>query len=637
MSTLFEQLPKLFLIMLACNVAHTAHSAPHQLRERGRTLIEAENYSPSNREFPQAEACRNCSGRKTLGFLWKNAWFDMEVEATRASNFSITMRTSSLAGTKIEVYSVDPSGEVTSLAAINAPKTGDWYEYTNTDEVNIFLTAGVHVLRYKNMEKEAANVDYITFTPGAVRVARPAVSDGPPINPLKGFNSSWWRNEDFASVGFQYLEWKDLEPKDDVFDWDAVEKVLDREGTQGRHFILQFVVDWDGDKPLEANYRGPAWLRKKVKEHRGNEDPDDPASRQMRATDYNDPVFIEEATEAIRALLDHYRDDPRTFVIQVGVLGFWAEWHTYPRVDWNPTDETKSTILDAYLTNLGPDGLTQIRYPKEAVAQPRQGMGYTNGSATLTDHGREFGKAIAEGDLWKNGPVGGEWPPNVEPEYWKRFFLTNEGEDYIKEAHYSTLCPPEPKEIARVLPGWKQDERFMQMHRRMGYNFQVKEVRHIATRNDTGQACVEVDLHNAGIAPFYKDWDVQLAIINAETANPVETIDVETDLRDLGPGQSVTLALLTSKEFDLQTHEIGIRIFQPGANKTKTTRWKLNARNTYVVLSNDLKVIDGEWGKKSNALQGGWNILGNVDDRPQAPRSKFFPFEGSFRTVGGKE
>lgn len=71
----------------------------------------------------------------------------------------------------------------------------------------------------------------------------------------------------------------------------------------------------------------------------------------------NDYVFI---GEAIEALCEHYKDDPRTFVIQVGVLGFWGEWHTFPREDWAPNASTKRTILNTYLKSLGADGLTQV-------------------------------------------------------------------------------------------------------------------------------------------------------------------------------------------------------------------------------------------------------------------------------------
>lgn len=625
------------LVLVAVSPVQRAIAKPNRLRLTGRTLIEAEDHSAASEKYPFNESGRDCSGEKTLSNFWRHSWFELQVDVRRMCNLGITLRASSPDGTKIDVQMVDASGKTKSLTTIDAPKTGAYADYTNTQQETLFLPSGTHTLRFKNLQDGGANIDYVTFSVDDVPfVAQPAATDGPDINPLKGFNSGWWRNEEYASVGFQYIEWGKFEPEDDKFDWDYVEEVLHREGTRGRHFILQFVVDWDGSEPLEANYRGPNWLLEQVGEHRGTEDTDDPSSRPMRATRYNDARFIEEATEAIKTLIDRYKHDERTFVIQVGVLGFWAEWHTFPRLDWSPSDDTKKKILDAYLSNLGQDGLTQIRYPNEAVAPPHRGMGYTNGSVVPTDHGREFGQVIAARELWKNGPVGGEWPPNVPNQFWERFFLTDEGFNFINEARYSTILPPEPKEIAEKLPNWTPEGRFMTMHRQLGYNFRVNEVRHIVDGDKAGLH-IEVDLKNAGIAPFYKDWDLQLGVVDVDTASVVETIEVDIDLRTLGPEELQTLSVSTAKELDPQrNYQIALRILQPGADEEKTTAWKLNARNVYVLLANRLPIIDGVWDKETNALRGGWNILGDVHLNP--PKStpdmeSAFPFEGSFRSI----
>ena len=61
----------------------------------------------------------------------------------------------------------------------------------------------------------------------------------------------------------------------------------------------------------------------------------------------------------------------------------------------------------------------------------------------------------------------------------------------------------------------------MAMHRMLGYNFRVKEVRHLMASRRTQQVLVEVDLQNAGIAPFYKKWNVpkrlMIAIVVLDT------------------------------------------------------------------------------------------------------------------------
>lgn len=608
------------------SVALDAMAQVHQFPNSGLPIrIEGEDYSAASESYPFAVNCDACSGDRTLGYYWSNSWFDLEVNVPEMLNYHISLRAASPSGTTIEVEMIDDLGAV-KLTTISVPKTGSWTAFQDTVSVTMSLPAGVRVLRFRNMV-DGANIDYITVkagTPYSVGRAAPTPNAGPGINPLKGFGSSWWRpNEDHASVGFQYIEWGRFEPQDGVFDWDYVEEVLNRDGSRGRHIIVQFAVDWDDwgkAEPVgDSHYKGPDWLLTSVGENRGPAFPDDPNSRISRATRYNDPEFIVQATEAINTLFNGdgvhpgLGEDSRTFVLQVGLLGYWGEWHTYPRTDWGPTRQTKQTILDVYLNNLGHDGLTQVRYPDEPVNVPQKGMGYTNGSATPTAHGYEFGTAIADGELWKNGPVGGEWPPSIETSYWEKFFLTDEGKLFLRLGGYSTMTPPEAHEILAQLPGWTMDGLFMEMHKLMGYNFQANAIRHLVSSDESGLTHVEVDLSNVGIAPFYKDWILQLAILNAETGSVVEFVNTNFDLRTLGPNELTTVA----DSFCVELHpdvnyQIGLRILQPGADMPKTCQWKLNARNAYVVLANNVEVVEGVW-DEDNALRGGWNILDTVD------------------------
>ena len=43
-------------------------------------------------------------------------------------------------------------------------------------------------------------------------------NDGSYKNLLKDWNAGWWKDCDYASVGFQYIKWKVFEPTDDNFD-----------------------------------------------------------------------------------------------------------------------------------------------------------------------------------------------------------------------------------------------------------------------------------------------------------------------------------------------------------------------------------------------------------------------------------
>lgn len=617
------------------------------LRRVHRTLIEAENAPESSDEFPLPEFCRVCSESKTLGNFWKDKWFGLNVES-QANYFAVSLRTSSPMGTRIEIEKKDAKSQWQLIGAFELPATGDYAKYVDTAPVGVFLPTGTHSLRFRNCEAPGANIDYVVFAPYPVSTIRPKLSAGPEKNPLKGFSSSWWREDEaYATVGFQYLEWRDLEPKDDVFDWDKVEEVLDRPGSQGRHCILQFVVDWDGNEPPEENYLGPAWLQQKVGEVRGPEQPSDPSSRTMRATQYNDPEFVSEASEAIDALLSRYRDDPRLFVFQVGGLGFWGEWHTFPRSDWAPNKTTKRKIFRPYLNYMANGGLTQFCQRSDSTVPPRAGMGYTHRTAALTPLGRKFAQNIAARKLWINGPISGTWPPDVKFELWTDFFQTDAGIDFIRQGHYSTLCPPKPDDIARQIPGWTpQHPNFLKMHRQLGYNFRIHEVRYFVTRlsptTTPAQVAkaperlrIEFDLANIGIAPFYKNWDVQVGFFDLTTESVLEKIDLELDLRSIGPGTARTFQVVAPESLDLtKQYRLGLRLLQPGADKPKDAAWKLDARHAYIGLANNIALSAGSWNKQSHALEGGWNVLGTIQPlspHSAASRERAFPFRGTFR------
>lgn len=626
---------------------NSAIAQQHQLRSRGRTLVEAESCSQMSADTPRKESSPWCSGQKNLGFFFNDAWFEMSIEVPKMLNYGISLRTSSPEGTQIEVQLANGAG-LTTLAKIDVPNTRQWTNYVDTESVILSLPAGVHTLRFANRGR-SLNIDYLTFLagpPGDVTATEPIANTGPGSNPLKGFMSANNRtNDDFASVGFQQIEWGRFEPKDDVFDWDYVERVLDQHGTQGRHFILQFVVDRDAPNEAEpidnSHYVGPDWLLSRVGENRGPVDETDKKSRITRATRYNDRVFIEEATEAIEQLLNRYRDDPRAFIFQAGILGFEGQWGTSPRNDWKPSPFTKSAILNAYHTNLSPDGFTQLYGANDPDDAPRKGIGYWSRNGAPSRQGYNFGERISNRKLWNDGPIGGAWPADMESNVFEKFFQTEEGVFFIEKGHFTTLIVPEASKIQEVLPGWEKDDRFWQMHRRAGYNFQIKQVRHLAAVDESKHVHIECEIENIGIAPFYKKWIVQLGVLDSQSWQAVDVKTIDTDIRQLGPSESMILRASSSTKLDANVqYQIGFRIIQSGAEETKASPWKLNARNVYIALANELKVVEGVWdddpqSAKRWSFEGGWNLLGAIQRTAPKERQpidgEFFPFQGSFR------
>jgi hypothetical protein len=71
-----------------------------------------------------------------------------------------------------------------------------------------------------------------------------AFNDGPNVNPHKGWSTVRKNNWSESTVGFQYLSWREFEPKQNQFDFAKVEELINRPGTAGRHFTMRLYCDW---------------------------------------------------------------------------------------------------------------------------------------------------------------------------------------------------------------------------------------------------------------------------------------------------------------------------------------------------------------------------------------------------------
>jgi len=422
-------------------------------------------------------------------------------------------------------------------------------------------------------------------------------TDGPDKNPLKGWNSGWWVDKEIASVGFQYIPWKDFEPVDDQFDFAAVEEIIARPGSRGRHLILRLYADWQGD---DASSFAPAWLYSDLGVARMFD------STGRYVTDYNDSNFLAEAKEAIQALGERYDDDPRSYAFELGVIGYWGEWHTFSfNGDFTLSDETKSFILNAYSESFTHAKLMG-RYPWREPLSGATNIGYHNDFFRLVEHSHEFDQSILDQSKWLNGPIGGEMPPSIVQSEQDKRFQTSAGLDVIRKGHYSTMKPQD----------WPCEENsancqgFMQMHKLMGYNYQIERAEFATEISKQEELSIDIRGTNIGVAPMYYPWEVQLALLQADTIAALSK--VETDLRDIADSSSFTWsATLDPTNLAADSYTLGIRIIQPGADLPKPTNWNLDARNTYILFANDLDTISGTW-SADHSLTGGWSILGNV-------------------------
>jgi hypothetical protein len=455
---------------------------------------------------------------------------------------------------------------------------------------------------------------------------------GPEKNPLKGWCSGWGKTFPEASVGFQYVPWKTFEPENNKFEKAAVEPIIAKSGTAGRHLILRVYAQWNGDEKKFEDLPAPSWLfdQQKVPFIIGrHEKTGEPRS----AIDFNDPNFIREVKELSVALGAAYDNDPRVYAIQIGMLGYFGEWHTnaFRRDEKDVTgfkfsEESATGIMDAFEISFKNKHLMG-RYPWEKPFLSRE-IGFHNDFfKPANNHSNKFdttisfgvkddtGVQVGPGMKHLKGPIGGEVPPYPKekptPEELNAaraiFYANNEaslGTNMIKNGHYSTMQPG----YYRQEKGQANYDEYMRLHRLMGYNFQISEAS-FPTKIVRGNSFpVVVKGVNIGEAPFYYDWDVEFALLN-QANQAVATNKVNTKLSKIMPKDKFQFESLVNASSNLNegTYRIAVRISQPGVSSL----WRLDATNVCVQFANELEFVPPFWNKQF-AIEGGWSVLKDV-------------------------
>lgn len=359
-------------------------------------------------------------------------------------------------------------------------------------------------------------------------VVRPQPKAGPLDNPLKGwcpYTNAGKIHQPYSMV-FQYISWRELEPFENDYRFDAWEKSWDDQAGAGKHVIFRVFVDYP-TKPSGL----PDWLRKAgvketpYQEHGGGLSPD-----------YNDPKMIAGLERLIAALGKHFNNHPRIAFIQIGLLGFWGEWHTYPQDKLYASPDTERRIVEAYRKAF-PDKCLMVRYARD-FAGKQDWIGFHDDMFPQdTDNGKDWSflaglRREKRMENWKVAVVGGEMVPG-EAERWL-------GADYettqtmLERSHFSWVGP--------YCPALKkgQDEKYRErseaLIRQMGYEFQITEVAHPKQIKAGDSAPIALKGKNIGVAPFYYPWLVEWALLD-EAGKPIKTFPTKWDVRKWQPGE----------------------------------------------------------------------------------------------------
>ncbi|WMJ70825.1 DUF4832 domain-containing protein [Stenotrophomonas sp. 24(2023)] len=397
----------------------------------------------------------------------------------------------------------------------------------------------------------------------------PAVSNQQFDNPHRGFmlwGSSYAANggvDNFhgAHIYHVYLPWRVIETADQVFDWQAVEThylqpILADDPLAT--FVLRPVADYpdSAGSQIDAYYTGgenerdyPKFLEQAPLSIpfavRAKCDGDGP----IRSLDYNHPAARQQMQQFVQALAQRFDGDPRITAIQVGLLGFWGEWHTSGCEDLQPNSQTRSLIRDAYVAAFKRTPL-QTRYARQSdIGTAAFGI-YEDYFPSFTAKCTAFSPALpscsdtgwwnleyaftheapAARQNWKINPISGESPNTNQKNTWTQ--RTADVRKLLRDYHFSFLGPAGAHEKSGNAASMQQ------IKRDLGYRLAVTKATWPDVQVRGQQATLQLSVGNSGSAPLYQGYHVELHWVASNGTTAARTSLADIDLNAVMPGET---------------------------------------------------------------------------------------------------
>ncbi|HLY27858.1 MAG TPA: DUF4832 domain-containing protein [Aggregatilineales bacterium] len=400
----------------------------------------------------------------------------------------------------------------------------------------------------------------------------------PADNPLKGFMPFYdaygsmnapIANDFPHSMEYFYVPLRDLMNGPNSFTFETgIEPQLQSIASRGDQAVLRVYLDY----PTRSTGIPQFLLDGGLKVHKytvfGNTmQPWDSVS-----PDYDDPNLVTAMTAFIAEFGRRYDGDPRIGFIELGLIGFWGEWHTWPmngedqetallkaRPDtkvenWMPSDQTQEQVIKSYAGAFTKTRLL-MRYPvlppAGEQASPGRLIPYGSMKYNIGYHDDSFayntlfgldwyfmGRLQWTGGInkWKTAPIGGELRPEIQLSLWIDPPSRNDMEDFstaVDDSHVSWLIAHSLYVSRSVVAGTPIYKAAVLGAQHMGYEFTISAVK-LPNIQASDPLQVDLRIQNRGVAPFYYDWPLELGVLD-RTGNLVATYSPGWTLSSLLP------------------------------------------------------------------------------------------------------
>ncbi|MCM3748067.1 DUF4832 domain-containing protein [Paenibacillus pasadenensis] len=444
----------------------------------------------------------------------------------------------------------------------------------------------------------------------------PEELDSPLNNPFKGWapSAKSTRYPQQHKLVYAGVTWKELEPEKGKFDFAAIEKTnhFDYWNSKGVKVVLRFIMDSPKGQPHRDI---PDWLYNEMVaagESPGTayQDPREKGGMGIGnntgfSPNYNSPIVIDNHKKVIQAIADRYNTNSRPVAfIQIGSLGHWGEFHTWPYNGPNgeknytgvfPKNEVSNQYIQHYIDAFsGKEDKMQvlIRRSVGLAKSNNKGMvmGMFNdvfGDQRSFDSSWGWYKGTQEG--YSDG-VNAEKQPG-HPDFWNtrisagEFYGGSSGKiaaltdgsgfaETMRQTELSKVSWLGPNSPASLAVGNELEANMNLLKKRMGYHFVLQQASYpAAISGDSLQIALKVE--NKGVQHFPFSWPLELQLRSGDQV--VATKRVDADLAKWTTGtrtvtDSIDVKLLASGIYEITVAIINPETGTPGVDFANTGR-----------------------------------------------------------------
>lgn len=382
-------------------------------------------------------------------------------------------------------------------------------------------------------------------------------------NPMKGFREFFSPGVDkkrseypypYGSLVKEYMQWNMLEDKKS----DGVDKIIAYSNHRWKgvedmnmkvipRVYLVWLEPWHGGKPKNPNnpddLNGWHWPSDIPGQKGPYKQIPGSVGAMVDSTDkytpivggYFDPSFPDRVKGLVKKIGEVWDNDPRVAYVEIGIIGEWGEHHS-PNVStyWPPHDEPEHVANRTWVSGLekvlGDAFTAAFKNKKVMVRYAYEFKDYEFGIywdswSQKEESIRGYGEMLKLGDRWKTQPIGGEITWN-----WGSLGKFKSFEEVVADKEYGDLTMEQIRNLhANHLGGitWAnfKDSTFKKnaeiLQKAMGYRYVLSEFSYPAKIENGKKFTVSFNVSNTGSSPFYYNWPVEVALLNAENHEKV--------------------------------------------------------------------------------------------------------------------